>query len=139
MAAEHLAKWVWEQTDWPAFTWDAGALSTPLATARRVQGEVVGMAKLLDANADLHAQLEALTKEGIATSAIEGGNFDTNSLRSSLARRLGLPTAGMPPSTRSVEGLVEVLLDATRDFDRPLQLKKLNAWQEALFRTGRSA
>jgi len=138
MAAKHRAKWVWEQTNWPAFTWDAGALSTPLAAARRVQGEVAGMAKLLDANADLHAQLEVLTKEGIATSAIEGEKLDANSLRSSLARRLGLPTAGMPSATRSVEGLVEVLLDATRDFDRPLQLKKLNAWQAALFPTGRS-
>jgi Fic family protein len=96
------------------------------------------MARLLDANADLQAQLEVLTKEGIATSAIEGEKFDPGSLRSSLARRLGLPTAGLPPATRSVDGLVEVLFDATRDFNEPLQLKRLHSWQAALFPTGRS-
>src|SRR5688572_12857915 len=136
MAPKRLKQWIWQNPTWPHFTWDAGALSAPLAAARRAQGEVAGMAKLLDANADLQAQLEVLTKEGVATSAIEGEKFDPNSLRSSLARRLGLPTVGLPPASRSVEGLVEVLLDATRDFNEPLQLKKLNSWQAALFPTG---
>jgi Fic family protein len=104
MAAKRLTRWIWEHPDWPAFSWDAGALSTPLAAARRAQGEVAGMGKLLDADADLQAQLEVLIKEGLATSAIEGEKLDPNSLRSSLARRLGLPTAGLPPATRSVEG-----------------------------------
>lgn len=138
MASKRLKRWIWENPKWPDFTWDAAALSPALVAARRAQGEVAGMAKLLDAKADLQAQLEVLTKEGVATSAIEGEKFDPNSLRSSLARRLGLPTAGLPPATRSTEGLVEVLLDATRDFDQPLQLKRMNAWQAALFPTGRS-
>ena len=138
MAAKRLKQWIWENPKWPQFTWDAGVLSTPLAAARRAQGEVAGMARLLDPNADLQAQLEVLTNEGMATSAIEGEKFDPDSLRSSLARRLGLPTAGLPPATRSVEGLVDVLLDATRDFNEPLRLKKLNSWQAALFPTGRS-
>jgi Fic family protein len=138
MSANHFNRWIWQNASWPNFVWDAGALSTPLAAARRLQGEVAGMAKLLDANADLNAQLEVLTKEGLATSAIEGEKFDPNSLRSSIARRLGLPTAGLPPATRSVEGLVEVLLDATRDYQQPLRLEKLNSWQAALFPTGRS-
>jgi Fic family protein len=138
MAIKRLKQWIWENPGWPEFTWDAGALSNSLAAARRAQGEVAGMAKLLDANADLQAQLEVLTNEGIATSAIEGEQFDPNSLRSSLARRLGLPTAGLPPASRSVEGLVEVLLDATHEFNEPLQLKRLHSWQAALFPTGRS-
>jgi len=138
MAAKRLKQWIWENPKWPRFTWDAGVLSTPLAAARRAQGEVAGMARLLDASADLQAQLEVLTKEGIATSAIEGEKLDPNSLRSSLARCLGLPTVGLPPATRSVDGLVEVLLDATRDFNEPLHLKRLNSWQAALFPTGRS-
>jgi Fic family protein len=96
------------------------------------------MAKLLDVSADLQAQLEVLTKEGVATSAIEGEKFDPNSLRSSLATTPRPSTAGLPPASRSVEGLVEVLLDATRGFNDPLQLKKLNSWQAALFPTGRS-
>jgi Fic family protein len=96
------------------------------------------MAKLLDASADLQAQLDVLTKEGVATSAIEGEKLDPGALRSSIARRLGLPTAGLPPATRHAEGLVDVLLDATRDFDAPLRLERLNAWQASLFPTGRS-
>jgi Fic family protein len=138
MAPKHLEKWIWQDRDWPAFTWDAASLIAPLAVARRAQGEVAGMAKLLDTDADLNAQLEVLTREGVATSAIEGEKCDPNSLRSSLARRLGLPTAGLPPASRSAEGLVDVLLDATRQYDRALTLKKLCDWQAALFPTGRS-
>jgi Fic family protein len=96
------------------------------------------MARLLDAETDLNAQLEVLTAEGTATSAIEGERFDLNTLRSSLARRLGLPTAGLPVAPRSVEGLVDVLLDATQDLSTPLTLRRLSAWQAALFPTGRS-
>ncbi len=138
MATKHLDKWIWQDAAWPNFTWDAARLSAPLAAARRAQGEVAGMAKLLDADADLAAQLEVMTREGVATSAIEGESLDPDTLRSSLARRLGLPTAGLPRATRSAEGLGDVLLDATRDYARPLTLKLLCDWQAALFPTGRS-
>ena len=94
------------------------------------------MARLLDPNSDLHAQLEILTAEGVATSAIEGEHFDPNVLRSSLARRLGLPTAGLPTPPRSIEGLVDVLLDATQKLDKPLTRKTLAGWQRALSPTG---
>jgi Fic family protein len=138
MASKHLTQWIWQQPAWPAFKWDSALLSAPLAAARRAQGEVAGVAKLLDASTDLNAQLEVLTMEGVATSAIEGETFDPNALRSSLARRLGLPTAGLPVPPRTVEGLVEVLLDATQHHDKQLTLKKLCSWQAALFPTGRS-
>ena len=138
MTVKHLRAWIWQRRDWPNFTWDVAHLSAPLATARRAQGEVAGMARLLDPDANLNAQLEVLTQEGLATSAIEGETFDPGSLRSSLARRLGLPTAGLPPALRSVEGLADVLLDATRRYDRALTLEKLCDWQAALFPTGRS-
>src|SRR5688572_9531867 len=138
MASKHLTPWIWQRPAWPEFTWDSARLSAPLAAARRAQGEVAGVAKLLDVSADLNAQLEVLTMEGVATSAIEGESFDPNALRSSLARRLGLPTAGLPVPPRIVEGLVDVLLDATRNHDEPLTLKKLCSWQAALFPTGRS-
>ena len=71
MKSKHLTTWIWEQPDWPKFTWNSAALAAPLAAARRVQGEVAGMAKLLDLRSDLNAQLEVLTAEGVATSAIE--------------------------------------------------------------------
>jgi Fic family protein len=138
MVPNRLKPWIWQNLEWPRFTWDARALSAPLAAARRAQGQAAGMAKLLDASADLQAQLDVLTKEGVATSAIEGEKLDPGALRSSIARRLGLPTAGLPPATRHAEGLVDVLLDATRDFDAPLRLERLNAWQASLFPTGRS-
>jgi Fic family protein len=138
MASKRLNTWIWQDPKWPRFSWDAAALAPALAAARRAQGEVAGMGKLLDRDADLQAQLEVLTTEGTATSAIEGESFDPNSLRSSLARRLGLPTAGLPPAPRSLDGLVEVLLDATRSFNEPLRIEKLNSWQAALFPTGRS-
>jgi len=137
MKSKHLTTWVWEQTHWPKFTWNSAALAAPLVAARRVQGEVAGMAKLLDPNSDLNAQLEILTAEGVATSAIEGEKFDPDALRSSLARRLGLPTTGLPAPPQSVEGLGDVLLDATRTYDEPLTLARLCSWQAALFPTGR--
>ena len=138
MATKHLKPWIWQRPDWPEFHWDSGRLARPLAAARRAQGELTGMARLLDPDSDLHAQLDVLTSEGVATSAIEGERFDPNALRSSLARRLGLPTAGLPAPPRSIEGLVDVLLDATQRLEKPLTQKMLAGWQAALFPTGRS-
>jgi Fic family protein len=131
-------RWIWEDPHWPIFTWNDSALSAPLSRARRAQGELAGVARLLDMKLDLSAQIEILTLEGLMTSAIEGEKLNPDSLRSSLARRLGLPTAGLPTPSRAVDGLVEVLLDATQRYDQPLTLKRLNAWQAALFPTGRS-
>jgi Fic family protein len=138
MATKHLKPWIWQRPEWPEFHWDSARLAQPLAAARRAQGELNGMARLLDPNSDLYTQLEVLTSEGVATSAIEGERFDPNALRSSLARRLGLPTAGLPNPPRSIEGLVDVLLDATQKLDKPLTQRTLAGWQAALFPTGRS-
>lgn len=138
MPAKYLSKWIWERPEWPKFHWDAARLSPLLAATRKAQGELTGMSRLLDPDSDLQAQLEILTSEGVATSAIEGERFDANALRSSLARRLGLPTAGLPPAPRTVEGLADVLMDATQRLDNALTLKRLASWQAALFPTGRS-
>ncbi len=131
-------RWIWQYPKWPTFTWDAAVLSTPLSRARRAQGELAGVARLLDSKLDLSAQLEILTLEGLTTSAIEGEKLNPDSLRSSIARRLGLPTTGLPRPSRTVEGLVEVLLDATQRYQQPLTLERLSGWQAALFPTGRS-
>jgi Fic family protein len=93
---------------------------------------------MLDDESNLATQLEVLTREGLTTSAIEGEKLDPHSVRSSIARRLGLPTAGMPSPSRSVDGLVEVLLDATQHYEDPLTLERLTGWQAAIFPTGRS-
>lgn len=136
--AKQDPRWIWQQPRWPRFSWDQAALATPLSRARRVQGELLGMARLLDRKQDLAAQLEVLTLEGLKTSAIEGEELDPKAVRSSLARRLGLPTGGSPRPSRSIEGLAEVLLDATQKHDQALTLKRLSGWQAALFPTGRS-
>jgi Fic family protein len=120
------------------FSWDTAALSPGLSRVRRAQGELSGVARLLDSKLDLSAQLEILTLEGQMTSAIEGEILNPDALRSSIARRLGLPTGGLQRPSRAVEGLVELLLDATQRHDQPLTLKRLCAWQGALFPTGRS-
>ncbi len=138
MTPKYLNHWIWQNHEWPAFTWDLSAVAASLGAARRAQGEIAGMARLLDEDADLNAQVEMFTREGVATSAIEGEKVDPAAVRSSLARRLGLPTAGLPVAPRSVEGLVDVLLDAARGHARPLTLEQLCAWQAALFPTGRS-
>jgi Fic family protein len=138
MATKALKPWIWQRPEWPEFRWDPAVLVQPLAAARRAQGELLGMGRLLDPDSDLLAQLEVLTAEGVATSAIEGEQFDPKAVRSSLARRLGLPTAGLPAPPRSVEGLVDVLIDATQKLDKPLTVRMLSNWQAALFPTGRS-
>src|SRR5690242_3557618 len=112
-------KWIWQIAAWPRFTWDVAALVEPLGRARRAQGEMNAIARLLDAQLDLAAQQEILTVEGLMTSAIEGEKLDPASLRSSIARQLGLPTAGLPAPSRRIDGLVEMLIDATQRYERP--------------------
>ena len=134
-------RWVWQHPSWPAWRFDAAALSPAIAAARRAQGEAFGRTQLLTPALDARAQTEILVLEGFNTSAIEGEQLDVEALRSSIARRLGvqLESGKIPaPATRAVEGLVDVLQDATQNYEKPLTLDRLNAWQAALFPTGRS-
>jgi Fic family protein len=133
-------KWVWQQPDWPTWRFDKATLTAPLAAARKAQGEAVGRAQLLTPSLDARAQTELLVLEGFNTSAIEGEKLDVESLRSSIARRLGiqLENSKVTPTPRAVEGLIDVLQDATQNYEKPLALDQLNAWQAALFPTGRS-
>ncbi len=130
--------WIWEQPDWPRFRWDEARLSPLLARARLAQGKVLGAARLLDASLTLEAVAAILVEDGLTTSAIEGERLDLDAVRSSVARRLGLPTAGLPLPARAVDGLIDVLLDATRHHALPLTAERLCGWQAALFPTGYS-
>ncbi len=131
---------VWQRKDWPRWRWDTAALSATLAPARKAQGAAFGRAKLLTESLDASAQAAFLVQEGLNTSAIEGERLDVEALRSSIARRLGLQFEGnaAAPAPRAVEGLLDVLQDATQNYAQPLTLKRLHAWQAALFPTGRS-
>ncbi len=131
-----MPHWIWQHPDWPRFRWDEAALLPELSGARLRQGRLLGAGRLFDAGLSLEAQSEILVADGLNTSAIEGERLDAAEIRSSVARHLGLPAAGLPARSRSVDGLVEMLLDATRKFDRPLSLPRLCRWQAALFPTG---
>ena len=130
--------WIWQQPDWPSFRWNEAELAKPLAQARLAQGKLLGAARLLDPQLSLEAAALILVEDALTTSAIEGEKLNLDAVRSSVARHLGLPTAGLPTPPRVVDGLVEVLLDATRRHSMPLTLERLCGWQAALFPTGYS-
>ena len=130
--------YVWEQPGWPKFEWTDGALIEPLAAARLNQGRLLGRMQGLGFDLQLEAQLQALTEDILKSSEIEGDILDHASVRSSLARRLGVPEAASAPADRRTEGVVEMMLDATRNFDQPPTAQRLFGWQAALFPTGYS-
>lgn len=133
-----LHDWIWGRPDWPDFRWDVERLAEVLARARLAQGKALGAGRLLDFHLTLEAAAAILVEDALTTSAIEGERFAPDVVRSSVARHLGLPTAGLPEPPRAVDGLVEVLLDATRGHADSLTRERLCAWQAALFPSGRS-
>lgn len=130
--------WIWQQPDWPEFRWDIARLAPRLARARLAQGKVLGATRMLDEASALEAVAAILVEDGLTTSAIEGERLDLAVVRSSVARHLGLPTEGLPTPPRAVDGLVEVLADATQHYELPLTAERLHGWQAALFPTGYS-
>lgn len=131
-------RYIWQLPDWPSLTFDTFALAAPLAQVHHAQGMLAGrMAELGLAQRD-QATLQVLTQEVITTSAIEGERLDLDAVRSSVARKLGLDIGALAPSDRHVDGVVDVVLDATRNFDQPLTPERLFGWHAALFPTGYS-
>ncbi len=130
--------WIWQQPDWPRFGWDTAHLAPLLSRARLAQGKVLGAVRMLDPTLTLEAVAAILVEDGLTTSAIEGERLDPEAVRSSVARHLGLPAAGLSKPLRAVDGLIDVLLDATRQHDQPLTAKRLFGWQAALFPAGYS-
>ena len=130
--------WIWQQPNWPKFVWDADELSNPLAQARLAQGKLHGVAHILNADLSSEALTSILIQDGITTSAIEGERLHVDAVRSSVANQLGLPNVGLPKPDRAIDGLVEVLLDATQKHNQPLTLQRLCNWHGALFPTGYS-
>ncbi len=127
-----------QAASWPEFRFDLAALSTPLAEARREQGILLGKAQAIGIEAIQSAISDIWTDEALATASIEGEKLNLDAVRSSVARRLGLATASAGPVARNVEGLLDVMADATDRADQPLTAQRLCAWQAALFPTGRS-
>lgn len=129
-------RYLWQCENWPRLSWKGEPLLALIGKARFVQGGLLTKVANLGFNLSREARAEILTEEAVKTSAIEGERLNRESVRSSVARRLGLPTAGSPPADRYVDGLVEVLLDATQNYDKPLTATRLKHWQAVLFPTG---
>jgi len=129
-----MTQYIWQIDSWPELNWQSEALLQPLGAARRAQGKLLGFAEFFS----LESQVDVLVEEAVTTAAIEGEKLDRDAVRSSVARRLGLPSAGLPPAQRHVDGLVEMLVDATRNHREQLTPARLKAWHAALFPSGYS-
>jgi Fic family protein len=124
--------------DWPRFDWSRERIAEPLADVRHKQGRLIGHMEALGFNLRQEAVLQTLTSDVLKSSEIEGEKLDAEQVRSSIARRLGMDIGALTPADRHVEGVVEMMLDATRHYDRPLTVERLVSWHAALFPTGRS-
>jgi len=130
--------YIWKQKNWPRFKWQSERLINALSRARFAQGELLSKIHSLGLDLSQESRSEILIEETVKTAAIEGVRLDKEAVRSSVARKLGLPTAGLKPLDRNTDGLVSVILDATVNYKKPLTMKRLKSWQAALFPTGYS-
>ena len=124
--------------DWPTFRWDHKVLAEPLAAVRHRQGRLIGRMEGLGFPLRSEAVLQTLTEDVLKSSEIEGEILDRDQVRSSIARRLGVDIGALTPADRNVEGVVEMMLDATQKFAQPLTDERLFDWHASLFPTGRS-
>lgn len=129
--------YIHEREDWPHFHWDAESLADQLASVRHRQGRLIGRMEQLGFHLRQEAILETLTEDVLKSSEIEGEILDKDEVRSSIARRLGMDAGGLVPADRDVEGVVEMMLDATQKYDEKLTKERLFGWHAALFPTGR--
>ncbi len=130
--------YIHELPDWPRFDWHRERLAEPLADVRHRQGRLIGHMEALGFNLRQEAVLQTLTADVLKSSEIEGEKLDAEQVRSSIARRLGMDIGALEPADRHIEGVVEMMLDATRHYDQPLTDERLFSWHASLFPTGRS-
>lgn len=124
--------------EWPKFTWDSEILTPILTDLRFNQGKLLGKMSVLGFDLQSEAMLQTLTNDVVKSSEIEGEILNTDQVRSSIARRLGMEIAGLIPSDRNIDGVVEMMLDATQHYNAFLDDERLFGWHASLFPTGRS-
>lgn len=127
--------YIWKLDKWPALTWDSGRVARLLGEASREQGRLLGRMQDLGFDLRREAQLSTLTEDVLRTSEIEGEELDNDQVKSSIARRLGMEVGGLVPADRNVDGVVEMMLDATTQYPQPLTVSRLCGWHSALFPT----
>lgn len=130
--------YIWRLKGWPTHTWDKEALAGLLAETRHKQGILLGRMSALGFPLREEALLQTLTHDVLKSSEIEGEKLDAGQVRSSIARHLGMDVGALPKPDRDVEGIVEMMLDATGNFQRSLSKERLFGWHSSLFPTGRS-
>ncbi|MCW5202738.1 Fic family protein [Desulfobulbus sp. US4] len=133
-----IKMYIHEQPDWPHFTWNTEKIMTLLTTVRNMQGQVVGRMGALGFELRNQANLEIITQDVLKSTEIEGELLNADQVRSSVARRLGLDISGLVHSDRNVDGVVEMMVDATENFNIPLDKGRLFGWHNALFPSGYS-
>jgi Fic family protein len=131
-----MAKYIHQLKDWPHFRWKPEELAKPLADARHRQGRLLGRMEGLNSKLRAEASLQTLTEDAVKSSEIEGEKLDQAQVRSSIARRLKIDIGALVRVDRNVEGIVEVILDATTNYTKPLTKARLFGWHAALFPTG---
>ena len=131
-------KYIHENPGWPDFHWDQGGLAAPLADVRNRQGRLIGRMEALGFDLQREAALETLTEDVLKSSEIEGETLDGQQVRSSVALRLGMDIGGLRHVDRDVEGIVEMMMDATGSYEQPLTADRLRGWHGSLFPTGRT-
>jgi Fic family protein len=135
----HPKQYIWQKPSWPDFRWDHAALITPLANCRFQQGALLAQMKELGFETRQQARAEVLIAEALKTSEIEGEHLDAKAVRSSVVLRLGLPQDGLPSiQNQQVDGVVDILLDASLNHERNLTADILYGWHAAMFPTGYS-
>ncbi|MEL6837526.1 MAG: Fic family protein [Bacteroidota bacterium] len=133
-----MAKYIYQYPDWPNFTWDEQKIQVILGRVRHLQGKLFGQMSTLGFSIKEEALLSTLTVDVLKSSEIEGENLNYEQVRSSIAKRLGLDYNDTIYPSRDVEGVVEMMLDATQNYNEPLSEERLFGWHAALFPTGRS-
>lgn len=133
-----MATYLHELPDWPHFTWSQESLAKQLAAVRLRQGRLIGRMQALGFRQQEEAVLTTLTEDVLKSSEIEGEILDKDQVRSSIARRLGIEAGALPQADRNVEGVVEMMLDATQKFKEELTADRLFGWHASLLPTGRS-
>ena len=133
-----MVKYIYQQKNWTNFSWQDKVINAVFGEVRLMQGKIIGQMNALGFSAKEEATLRALTLDVVKSSEIEGELLNYEQVRSSIAKRLGINTARLVPSNRNIEGIVEMMLDATQRYTSPLTEKRLFGWHAALFPTGYS-
>lgn len=133
-----IARYIHEQREWPNFEWDSEKLGGSLAALRHRQGKLTGRMEAYGFKLRTEATLQTLTLDVIKSSEIEGEVLNSDQVRSSVARRLGMDVAGLIQADRHVEGIVEVMIDATQKYNKEITAQRLFAWHSAMFPGGRT-